>query len=60
MNRTRGPTEVCPGGMYDWVWERRSGLWEQGWMQAGSIEPSEGKEKERIRPITLAIVANRD
>lgn len=38
----------------------RSGLWEQGWMQVGSKEPSEGMEKEWIRPINLAIAANQD
>lgn len=59
MNRARGPSGVCPGDMCDWVRER-SGLGEQGWLQAGSIEPAEGKEKRRTRPINSAIVANQD
>lgn len=45
--------------MCDWVRER-SGLWERGWLRAGSIEPAEGKEERRIRPINSAIVANQD
>lgn len=40
--------------------EERSGLWEQGWLQAGSIEAAEGREKRRTRPINAAIVANQD
>lgn len=48
------------GGVCDWVRERRSGLQEQGETQAGSVEPAEGKERRRIRPINLAIVANWD
>ncbi len=58
MNGARGPTGVCPGDMCDWVREG-SGLREQGWLQ-GPIEPAEGKEKRRTRPINSAIVANQD
>lgn len=57
MNRARGPTGVCRGDM--WVRER-SGLQEQGWLQPGSIEPAEGREKRRTRPINPAIVATLD
>lgn len=59
MNGARGPSGVCPGDVCDWVRER-SGLWERGWLQAGSTEPAEGKEKRRTRPINSAIVANQD
>lgn len=38
----------------------RLGQGEEGWMQAGSIEPAEGKERRRTRPINLAVVANWD
>lgn len=59
MNRARGPTGVCLGG-YVRLGQRDG--WAAGaWMlQAVSIEPAQGKEKRRTRPINSAIVANQD
>lgn len=55
MNRARGPTGVCPGDVCDWVRERSG----RG-CRRGSVEPAQGKEKRRTRPINSAIVANQD